>query len=124
MPLQLLAVLRPFDVGVLLRSSSVTELSSSFSLSEESLSAVRVPENVREGVRGVRRRTSLRLERPDPDVTADSGVRRVDVADLVGVLVGVVGPECESPRSEFEAELLRESEAGITLVPITVDEYG
>ncbi len=70
-------------------------------------------ENVREGVRGVRRRISLRLERPDPDVTTDSGVRRVDAMDLVCVRVGVVGPEWESPKSEFDAELLNERVDGI-----------
>lgn len=81
-------------------------------------------EKVREGVRGVRRRTSLRLERPDPDVTTDSGVRRVDVIDLVCVRVGVVGPECESPRSEFDAELRKERVEGITRVPMIVVENG
>ncbi len=61
----------------------------------------------------MRRHISLRLERPDPDVTTDSGVRRVNAMDLVCVRVGVVGPEWESPKSEFDAELLNERVDGI-----------
>lgn len=73
-------------------SSSPTELSSSFSLSDDSL---RTTEDVAvlELVRGVRRLTSPLRDRPELDVTSDSGVRRVDATERVVVRVGVVGPE-------------------------------
>ena len=103
-------------------------------MSDESLRTYVEVLCVREFVRGVRRLTSPRRDSPVlDDVTRDSGVRRVDAWDSgvrrvdaadLDVRVGVVGPECESPSRELEAELRRDSDAGTISVPSTTVDWG